>query len=49
MVRGELRSVVAGAPGPEQRGGPRVMEVCVMEDRQPRISKEIGPEIVVMR
>jgi hypothetical protein len=48
MVGGELGAVISGATGSQQHRRTRVVEMPVMQNRQARIAKEIGPDVVVM-
>ncbi len=48
MVPGELGPIVGGAFGPEQRRGARVVQMRVVQHREPGIPEQIRPEKVVV-
>ena len=48
MIGGELGAIIARPCRPQERRRARVVQVRVMKHRQPGITEEIWPDVVVM-
>ena len=49
MIGGELGAEIVRPVGAQERRRPRVMDADVVKHREPRISEQVRPELIVVR